>query len=821
MENTTPTAEEITTAATAAEGTEIAPSGVRRLSTASQTAENPRAQSVETTPEMVERIYRSMEERLAVVRRRLNRPLTMSEKILFGHLDDPTGQPLEAGKSFLRLRVDRVIMQDATAQMAILQFMQAGRKQVAIPSSVHCDHLIQAYEGAMADLARAQHQNQEVYNFLRTSASKYGIGFWGAGSGIIHQVVLENYAFPGGLIIGSDSHTPNMGGLCMVAIGVGGADTVDAMAGFPWEVLQPKLVGVKLTGELNGWAAPKDIILWVAGKLTVKGGTNRIVEYFGSGARSLSTTGKGTVTNMGAEIGATTSVFPYDEQADRYLRATDRAAIADVAARYTHLFENDPEVEQNPQAYYDEVLELNLSELEPHINGPFTPDLARPVSRLAEDAIAHDYPDHVAVTLIGSCTNSSYEDITRAARVAEQARARGAKAVVPLIITPGSAQVYETTRRDGQLDILESIGAKIMANACGPCIGQWKRDEIKKGDRNTIINSFNRNFPGRNDANPDTLAFVTSPEVVVAYSLAGRLSVNPLKDELGSSGNRFRLEPPPRVDALPKEGFIGRRVGYEPPSPDPDSVEVTVPQGSDRLQILEPFQPMVESELSRMPILIKTKGKTTTDHISPAGSWLKYRGHLDNISNNLLIGGVNAWTGETGKTSNVYTGEKGLDVPVVARNYKERGKRWVIVGDENYGEGSSREHAAMSPRWLGCAAVIARSFARIHESNLKKQGILPLTFINPADYDKIREGDTVSLEYLHELDPVRTINANVEHTDGTGEIIPLQHNMNMEHLAWFQAGSALNLIRLQEGKRAIDTGIMPEAQDAAHPPESL
>ncbi len=819
MQNTTPTADELTAAANATEGDDIAPSGVRHLSTDGQTAENPRAQSVETTPAMVQRIYGDMEAKLAIVRARLQRPLTLSEKILFGHVDDAANQPLDAGKSFLRLRVDRVIMQDATAQMAILQFMQADRKQVAVPSSVHCDHLIQAYEGAMADLARAQHQNQEVYNFLRSSSSKYGIGFWGAGSGIIHQVVLENYAFPGGLIIGSDSHTPNMGGLCMVAIGVGGADTVDAMAGFAWEVLQPKLVGVKLTGELSGWAAPKDIILWVADKLTVKGGTNRIVEYFGPGAKSLSTTGKATVTNMGAEIGATTSVFPYDDNADAYLRATDRAAIADLAKNYLHLFGPDPEVEQNPEQYFDVVLELNLSELEPLINGPFTPDLSRPVSRLAEDAIANNYPDQVSVALIGSCTNSSYEDITRAARVAEQARARGAKAVVPLIITPGSAQVYETTKRDGLLDALEAIGGQVMANACGPCIGQWKRDEIKKGDRNTIINSFNRNFPGRNDANPDTLAFVTSPEVVVAYALAGRLSIDPLHDELGEDGAKFRLEAPPKVDALPKLGFIGRRHGYEPPALDPESVQVHVPEGSERLQILEPFQPMVESELSRMPVLIKTKGKTTTDHISPAGSWLKYRGHLDNISNNLLTGGINAWTGETGKTINVYTSEKGLDIPTVARDYKVRGKRWVIVGDENYGEGSSREHAAMSPRWLGCAAVIARSFARIHESNLKKQGILPLTFVNPEDYDKIQEGDIVSLEYLQELDPVRTINMNVEHQDGTGEIITLQHNLNMEHLAWFHAGSALNLIRMQAGKRATATGIMPEAESDPQQPD--
>ncbi len=791
--------------------TDTSPSSVRRLSFASRTGEHPRAQSVETTPEMVETIYDRMERKLEVIRARLKRPLTLSEKILFGHVDDPAVQEIAAGQAFLRLRVDRVIMQDATAQMAILQFMQAGRKQVAIPSSVHCDHLIQAYQGAGPDLERARVTNEEVYNFLRSASSRYGLGFWGPGSGIIHQVVLENYSFPGGLIIGSDSHTPNMGGMCMVAIGVGGADTVDAMAGFPWEVLQPKLVGVRLTGELNGWTAPKDIILWVAGKLTVKGGTNRIVEYFGPGATSLSTTGKATVTNMGAEIGATTSVFPYDDNADAYLRATDRAAIAEIAARYRHLFENDPEVDENPASFYEEVIELNLSELEPYINGPFTPDLARPVSELAKDAAEFNYPDNIANTLIGSCTNSSYEDITRAAAVADQARRHGAKAVVPLMISPGSAQVFETVKRDGHIEVLESIGAEVLANACGPCIGQWKRDEFKRGERNTIVNSFNRNFPGRNDANPDTLAFVTSPEVVVAYSLAGKLSMNPLKDELPApDGSTYQLEPPPRVEPLPKQGYIGRRVGYEPPAEDPESVEVAVPQGSERLQILEPFQPMVEAEFSHMPVLIKTKGKTTTDHISPAGAWLRYRGHLDHISDNLLTGAVNAWSGETGKTTNIFTGEKDLDVPKVARDYKERGKRWVIVGDENYGEGSSREHAAMSPRYLGCAAVIARSFARIHESNLKKQGILPLTFVNPADYDHIREGDTVSLEYLQELDPVRTINVNVEHADGTSEVITLQHNLNMEHLAWFHAGSALNLIRMQEGKRSGEHGLTPE-----------
>jgi len=760
--------------------------------------DNTRAGFVETTPAMVEAVYRRTEERLAAVRKRLNRPLTLAEKILFGHLDDPS-QELEAGKSFLRLNVDRVIMQDATAQMAILQFMQAGRDRVAVPTSVHCDHLIQAYEGAEPDLQRALVTNEEVYNFLKSAAARYGIGFWGPGSGIIHQVVLENYAFPGGLMIGSDSHTPNCGGLAMVAIGVGGADTVDAMAGFAWEVLQPKLVGVRLTGELSGWAAPKDVILWVAGKLTVKGGTNRIVEYFGPGARTLSTTGKATITNMGAEIGATTSIFAFDENAEAYLRATERGELADLALRYRHLVTPDAEIEEHPEEFFDGVLELNLSELEPYINGPFSPDVARPVSRLAVDAREKDYPDEVAVALVGSCTNSSYEDISRAAAVAEQARRVGAKAASPLIITPGSAMVYETIKRDGQLEVLEAIGAKVMANACGPCIGQWKRDEIKKGQRNTIITSFNRNFPGRNDANPATLAFVASPEIVVAYSLAGRLSINPLKDELSApNGVSYRLSAPPKVAALPARGYAGRRTGYVPPAEDPSSVEIIIRPDSERLQILEPFTPIRPEELLHMPVLMKTKGKTTTDHISPAGPWLRYRGHLDRISDNMLTGAVNAWSGETGTTLNVFTGERSLEVPKVARDYKARGIRWVIVGDDNYGEGSSREHAAMSPRYLGCAAVIARSFARIHESNLKKQGLLPLTFMDPADYERVLEGDRISIEHPEELEPGRPLSIRLEHADGSSEVLQVRHSMSAEQIEWFRAGSALNLIRMKE-----------------------
>ena len=777
---------------------------------------NPRAAFVETTRDWVESIYKRTEEKLAAVRTKLNRPLTLAEKIVYGHVDEPDTQDYERGKSFLRLRVDRVIMQDATAQMAILQFMQAARMQVAIPSSVHCDHLIQAQNGADTDLDRAIDTNSEVYNFLKSACSKYGIGFWGPGSGIIHQVVLENYAFPGGLIIGSDSHTPNMGGLSMIAIGVGGADTVDAMAGFAWEVLNPKLVGVKLTGELSGWAAPKDIILHVAGKLTVKGGTNRIIEYFGPGCATLSTTGKATVTNMGAEIGATTSVFPFDDNAVLYMNATGRESLGAVAQKYKHLLIADPEIELDPEKYFDEILEIDLSTLEPLINGPFTPDLARPVSQLAADASANDYPSTISTTLIGSCTNSSYEDISRVAEIAKQARAHGGKAKMPLFINPGSTQIHDTITRDGQLEMLESVGAQVMANACGPCIGQWKREDVKKGERNTIINSYNRNFPGRNDANPSTLAFVASPEVVMAYALAGDLSINPLKDELeGANGEKYRLVAPPKVDPLPKNGYVGRRKGYVPPAKDASNVEVSVPHTSERLQVLAPFVPSTDGETKNMPVLIKTKGKTTTDHISPAGSWLRYRGHLDKISDNMLTGAINGWTGETGTTTNIFTHEQNIPVPQVARDYKARGMRWVIVGDENYGEGSSREHAAMSPRYLGCLAVIARSFARIHESNLKKQGILPLTFANAEDYDLIKEGDTVSFEYLEELDPVRTVNMQVTHADGTSCVIALRHTMNMEHIAWFHAGSALNLIRLHSGQDTIQHGVKE------HPPEPV
>jgi aconitate hydratase len=756
---------------------------------------------IDSTPQFVEGVYAALGRRLAIVRRRLNRPLTLSEKILLGHLNDPEHQDLEAGKSYLMLRPDRVAMQDATAQMAILQFMQAGRDRVAVPTTVHCDHLIQARAGVGPDLKEALLENQEVYEFLRSASARYGIGFWRPGAGIIHQVVLENYAFPGGLMIGTDSHTPNAGGLGMGAVGVGGADAVDVMADFPWEVLFPKTIGVRLTGSLQGWTAPKDVILKVLGILTVKGGTNRIIEYFGPGARSISCTGKGTITNMGAELGATTSLFPFDERMEAYLRATDRAAIADLARRNAALLTADPEVEAAPEKFYERVITIDLSALEPHLVGPHTPDLARPVSQVAKAVQESGYPDPIAVALIGSCTNSSYEDIGRAADVARQAAAHGARMATPLLVTPGSEQIHQTIRRDGQMAALEAVGATVLANACGPCIGQWRREEIKKGEKNTIVTSFNRNFPGRNDANPETLAFMGSPEIVMAYGLAGRLSFNPMTDTLPGKGAPWKLAPPAPAPELPARGFILSRAGYDAPPADPESVAVSVTPGSERLQILDPFDRHADHDFVEMPVLMKTKGKTTTDHISPAGFWLRFRGHLDRISDNMLTGAVNAFTGERGKTLNQLTGERGQDAPKVARAYRAAGRKWVIVGDENYGEGSSREHAAMSPRYLGAAAIVARSFARIHESNLKKQGVLPMTFADPADFDRVREDDRLTLTNLRDLAPGVPVTAILHHAGGTVDRIDLRHTLNQEQIAWFRAGSALNLLR-QQGSAA-------------------
>ena len=750
--------------------------------------------SIETTPEFVQSVYDTTRQSLAVIRKRLDRPLTLAEKVLFGHLADPE-EELERGKAYLQLRPDRVAMQDATAQMALLQFMLSGKDTTAVPSTVHCDHLILARSGADEDVEAAIERNREVYDFLQSASARYGVGFWKPGSGIIHQVVLENYAFPGGMMIGTDSHTPNAGGLGMIAVGVGGADSVDVMAGFNWEVLQPEIVGVKLTGSLHGWTSPKDVILKLLGILTVKGGTNRIVEYFGPGAASISTTGKGTITNMGAELGATTSIFPYDGRAKTYLDATQRARIATLAEANKDLLTADPEVEADPESYFDLVVEIDLDTLEPHIVGPFTPDLARPVSQMADDVNEHGYPDNLTAGLIGSCTNSSYEDLTRAADVAGQALAHGATAKSTLWVTPGSEQIEATIERDGQMATLERIGATVLANACGPCIGQWHREDIKEGDLNSIISSFNRNFAKRNDGNPQTNSFISSPEIVVAYALVGNLTVNPLTDELtADDGTTYRLEPPAPAPEVPENGFVFKAEGYLGPPDDRSSVEVTVRDDSERLQLLEPFPAWNGEDYERMPVLLKARGKCTTDHISQAGPWLRFRGHLDNISDNLFLGAINSFADDPGIGIDIDTGE-GVSLPELARDYKERGIRWVAVADENYGEGSSREHAAMEPRHMAGTAIIARSFARIAETNLKKQGMLGLRFADPADYEKIRVDDRISLTGLAEVAPDRQITAVIHHADGSEDRILLDHTLNEEQVEWFKAGSALNVLR--------------------------
>ena len=749
---------------------------------------------IESTPEFVLGVYQRTRQRLEVVRKRLGRPLTLSEKILFGHLDDPARADLDPGKAYLQLRPDRVAMQDATAQMALLQFMLAGMEHTAVPTTVHCDHLIRARSGAAADVARAVEENREVYDFLASCSARYGIGFWRPGSGIIHQVVLENYAFPGGMMIGTDSHTPNAGGLGMFASGVGGADAVDVMSGFPWEVLQPKLIGVRLTGKLSGWASPKDVILKLLDILTVKGGTNAVVEFFGAGCGSISCTGKGTITNMGAEHGATTSIFPFDRRMEIYLRATRRSALADLANANIDLLGADPEVEASPEKYFSRVVEIDLDALEPHLVGPHTPDLARPLSKVPAAVKENGYPATISATLVGSCTNSSYEDITRAAAVAREALASGVKARVPLLVTPGSEQVYATIERDGLLSVFREFGATVLANACGPCIGQWQRDEFPKGTPNTIVNSFNRNFPARNDGNPATLSFIASPEVVVAYSVAGTLGINPVTDEIPVDGRRIRLSPPPAAPEVPEKGFVFKAEGYVAPPAKPGTVTVQVRPGSERLQLLEPFPAWDGKDYVDLPVIVKAKGKCTTDHISPAGPWLRFRGHLDNIANNLFTGAVNAFSGEAGKGKHPLTGEV-MEFSKIARDLKSRGLAWVAVGDENYGEGSSREHAAMEPRHLGAVAVIARSFARIHETNLKKQGLLPLTFTDPADYDKVREGDRVSIVGLAKLAPGSPLKVIVRHGDGTSDEISCRHTLNKDQVGWFRAGSALNVLR--------------------------
>jgi aconitate hydratase len=765
---------------------------------------------IATTPELVYATYKKLKNNISGFRKIVNRPLTLSEKILIGHLVDidKKNEP-QPGKSYVFLQPDRVALQDVTGQMTILQFMQAGLKRTSLPTTVHCDHLIQARVEGESDTMAAIYENNEVYKFLESASRKYGIGFWKPGAGIIHQVVLENYAFPGGLMIGTDSHTPNAGGLGMVAIGVGGLDAAETMAGMPWELLYPKRIGVYLTGKLNSWTAPKDIILYVASKLTVSGGTNAIIEYFGPGSKSISCTGKATITNMGAELGATCSIFPYDKRMETYLRATGRGSIADLANEHIELLTEDYEIEQEIAAeeveeknsrkkYFDQLIKVNLSELEPHIVGPHTPDLARPISQMAEDVKNNDYLDKISVALIGSCTNSSYEDMSRAASIAEQAKSKGVKIKVPLLVTPGSEMVRATIERDGQMESMKAIGATVLANACGPCIGQWSRPELKKGEPNTIVTSYNRNFPGRNDGRRETMNFIGSPEIVIALALGGRLSFNPFIDELTTKdGIKFKLDPPNIAPEVPEDGFKSVKDIYVSPSDDPDSINVIINKKSSRLQKLEPFTQWDGNDYQNLLILSKVKGKCTTDHISPAGAWLMYRGHLDKISDNLLLGAVNAYTGGVGNGKNILTGEI-ESFPHIAREYKEKGLKWLIVGDQNYGEGSSREHAAMTPRYLGCAAVIAKSFARIHETNLKKQGVLALTFENTYDYDKIMEDDRISIVGLQGLQPGMTVRCYLHHNDGTKEEINLRHSYNKSQIEWFRAGSALNVLRTKE-----------------------
>ncbi|MFA5944620.1 MAG: aconitate hydratase [Candidatus Thermoplasmatota archaeon] len=743
-----------------------------------------------------------MGKRLAVVRKRLNRPLTLTEKLIYGHLDDPQNAELVRGTSYLDLRPDRVTMQDATAQMAILQFLTTGKPTTAVPSTVHCDHLIAAEIDATKDLLKATTDNKEVYDFLRTASAKCGMGFWKPGAGIIHQVVLEQYGFPGQMLIGTDSHTPNGGGLGMFASGVGGADAVDVMAGFPWEVLHPKVIGVKLTGKLSGWTAPKDVILKLCGILTVKGGTNAVIEYFGDGCATLSATGKATICNMGAELGATTSVFPHDVKMDDYLAATGRADLAKIAnLHHKDLLTADPEVIANPAKFFDQVVEINLTTLEPHLVGPHTPDLARPISEVAAAVLKEKYPDDISVSLIGSCTNSSYEDMCRTADIAEQAAKHGIKARTPLLITPGSEQVHLTIQRDGQMLTLQKAGATVLANACGPCIGQWNRPEVDLAKENTIVTSYNRNFPKRNDGSAKTLAFIASPEIVMAYSVAGRLSFNPLKDELtGADGKPFKLTPPKPALENPTKGYVPDPNGYiAPPKTEVEAakIAVVVAPGSKRLALLQPFAAWNGKDIVDAPLLLKAKGKCTTDHISPAGKWLAFRGHLENLSDNMFLGAINAFTNSTGGGKDLLDGKVKL-YHEVARHYKAKGLQWVVVGDENYGEGSSREHAAMEPRHLGGMAILARSFARIHETNLKKQGLLPLTFANPADYEKVQEEDRVSILGLAQMAPGKPVTVELRHKDGKVDRIQAKHTFSADQLEWFRAGSALNLLRKQK-----------------------
>ena len=751
---------------------------------------------IDSTPEFVTSVYQKMERTLETVRHRLDRSLGLADKLLLSHLDNPASQEMVPGRSYLLTRPDRVILQDVLGQTAMLQFMQTRRASVAVPTTVHCDHLIQARVEGVADLKESLAENNEVYDFLRSASAKFGVGFWGPGAGIIHQVALEEYAFPGALIIGTDSHTPNAGGLGSCAVGVGGADAVEVMAGLPWEVLYPNRIGVLLTGQLNGWTAPKDVILYLAGALTVSGGTNSIIEYFGPGTQSISCTGKATITNMGAELGATTSVFPYDERMARYLRATRRGELAALADQHREMLTADRDVELHPEHYFDRIVEIDLSKLKPHVVGPHSPDRARPVSAMAQEIRDGDneFVDQISTALIGSCTNSSYEDMSRAADVAEQASALGIKAVVPLMVTPGSEQVRATIERDGQLDSLRAIGATVLANACGPCIGQWRRAREASEAPNTIVTSYNRNFPRRNDGQPQTMNFITSPEITTAFALAGKLSFNPLTDTLTDShGNQVKLEPPQPALEVPEADFDAGHSNYVAPPEDGSNVAVVVDPNSGRLQLMEPWAPWDGNDVLQVPVLMKVQGKCTTDHISPAGPWLSLRGHLDKFSDNMLMGATNAYTGEAGKGQDVISGEPAQTISAIARHYKAEGLKWVIIGDDNYGEGSSREHAALSPRLLGGAAVIARSFARIHETNLKKQGLLPLTFEHSEDYEKVLEDDRISLVGLTNLSPGKPVTCILHHPDGTTESLSLNHSFGESQIEWFRAGSALNL----------------------------
>lgn len=744
--------------------------------------------------EMINEFYNKLNTKIYEARDFFNRPLTLTEKILFAHLAEELIEIPTREKTYVQLNPDRVAMQDATAQMALLQFMSAKKMKTAVPTTVHCDHLITAQLGAAKDLAQANVTNKEVYDFLHSVSQKYGIGFWEPGAGIIHQVVLENYAFPGGMMIGTDSHTVNAGGIGMIAIGVGGADAVDVMAGMPWELRWPGIIGVKLTGELNGWTSAKDIILKLAGILTVKGGTGKIVEYFGEGTKSISTTGKATITNMGAEIGATTSIFPYDDKSLKYLELTDREDIIDyIKDNKQHLVADD-DVFNSPEKYYDQIIEINLSELEPHIVGPFTPDLARPISKMKDAIKDNEYKDDLSAGLIGSCTNSSYEDLERSANIARQALEFGLKSKTEFLISPGSEQIRVTVNRDGQLNTLSEIGGTILANACGPCIGQWNRPSIPDGEKNSIISSFNRNFAGRNDGNQNTFSFISSPEIVTALSIAGKLSFNPITDALIDKNGKEVKFTPPTGDELPQNGYQKADTGYVEPIEDGSSVQVKVDPSSERLQLLQPFNSWDGQDYDGLKVLMKAKGKCTTDHISPAGRWLRFRGHLDNISNNMFSGAVNAFTDEIGKGKNVLTGKESIEYNKIARDYRSKGISWIAIGDQNYGEGSSREHAAMEPRFLGCKVVLTRSFARIHETNLKKQGVLPITFVNAEDYDLIQESDEISISGITKLAPGSILEVTVKHEDGTSNTFEVKHTFSELQIEWFKHGSALNKI---------------------------